>query len=180
MFPTAPNSPLSTQPPVRDRDPAQPYLVDEKDLGSHIDAHSRHSPDSGVHTCQGVRATCQWRRTDVRILGHPLWGGGRCARSQVAVISASEHSEIGYPRVKPGNSPSDLIQPLDTGCVRTAHPFRPQPVHAPCSCASRPRPWGQLREALPHVPRVGSTKQEEGSSPQGVGCWGVRSLRQCG
>lgn len=62
--PSPPSGPRVNQPPVttagrgrvpslQRRTPRRPHLVDQEDLGPHVDAHARHGPDGGVHTCGG-------------------------------------------------------------------------------------------------------------------------------
>lgn len=102
---------LSTwSPPEWGLDPAWPYLIDEEDLGSHVDAHSRHSPDGGVHTCQEIRRHCQQRCTNVGTLQQPPLGGAELGVGGPAPghrgkpsPSSSERSETSRPTVEPGN-----------------------------------------------------------------------------
>lgn len=43
----------------------RPYLVDEEDFGSHVYAHTGHSPDGSIHACEGVRTDHQARQGEM-------------------------------------------------------------------------------------------------------------------
>lgn len=124
-------------PPVWGLDPARPYLVDEEHLGSHIDAHSRHGPDSGIHTWEGVGGTSSVH--GCQDPGPPSSGGAEPGVGGPAAGHRVNPSHFSFgafrnklPRVKPGNSPSGLTQPeCGHQVCANIHHFRPHRAPAP-------------------------------------------------
>lgn len=64
------------RPPWGSENHPTPYLVDEEDFGSHVNAHARHSSDSRVHTCERLGQHPSAEAHTGRDPGPPCVSGG--------------------------------------------------------------------------------------------------------